>query len=262
MELWYPGAKKRPLGAQAEPKIGTPKVFIIHTMSGYLSGTDSYFRTGGYTGTESHFGVGGSWDGTHDGEVWQWQALDHQADAQYDGNAVATSVETSDGARDDVPWTPKQVEAIIRLGVWWCKQTGNPARLVKAPAEKGFGWHAQFRAWNKAGHDCPGLVRLKQYKEQVVPEIARRVSGTTVPPATTAPPFPGRVLTQPPEMQGADVLAWQRQMVTLGRKLTADGWYGPASELVCRALQKDKGLVVDGEVGPKTWAASFAAPVT
>lgn len=253
MELWYPGAKKRPLGTQTEPKIDTPRVFIIHTMSGYLSGTDAYFRTGGYTGTESHFGIGGSWDGTHDGEVWQWQAIDHQADAQYDGNTIATSVETSDGAHDDVPWTGPQIEAIITLGVWWCRQTGNPARLVQAPTEHGFGWHAQFHAWNKAGHDCPGPVRLAQYKTQVVPEIARRLGQPTG--------YTRLLRLADPLMRGDDVTYVQRRLNAYGADLNLDGVYGPRTAAEVRAFQTQHGLAADGLAGPKTWAA-LAVPVT
>lgn len=81
-------------------------------------------------------------------------------------------------------------------------------------------------------------------------------------PARTAPPFPGRNLTQPPVMRGNDVLAWQRQMRKRGWKLEADGAYGPASEAACRRFQSDKRLRVDGVVGPKTWAAAWTAPIT
>jgi hypothetical protein len=269
MELWYPGAKKRPLGTQTEPKMNTPKIFIVHTMSGYLTGTDSFFRAGGYDGTESHFGVGGKYDGDKDGEVWQWQDLGHTADAQYEGNAIATSVETSDGNKGNVPWTAKQVEAIVKLGVWWCKQTGNPAKIVTSPDGKGFGWHAQFKVWNRAGHDCPGSARLQQYKADVVPEIARRLTGATTPPApTTAPPFPGRVLmVSKPEMTGADVLAWQRQMRARSWAITVDGHYKAADAVLCTAFQKDSTahgwpLDADGEVGTLTWKATFERPVT
>ncbi|MGI8333494.1 hypothetical protein ACRYCC_26375 [Actinomadura scrupuli] len=177
MQLWCPFAEKRPLGAQSEPSIGKPRIFVIHTMSGYLRGTDSMFRQSGYGGTESHFGVGGQYDPAGlDGAIWQWQDLTHSADAQFSGNAYATSVETSDGARNGVRWSPKQAEAIVRLGVWWCQQTGHPARIVSSPSQAGFGWHAQFPSWNKNGHDCPGAVRLRQYKTEIVPEIARRLA--------------------------------------------------------------------------------------
>src|SRR6266545_1918845 len=76
---------------------------------------------------------------------------------------------------------------------------------------------------------------------------------------TKAPKFPGRLLTQPPNMHGADVLTWQTQMHKRGWKIAMDGTYGPPSEKVCRAFQKEKHLGVDGIVGPKTWAAAWTA---
>jgi predicted chitinase len=78
------------------------------------------------------------------------------------------------------------------------------------------------------------------------------------PPAGSAPPFPGRVLRQPPTMQGEDVRTWQAQMRSRGKTIDVDGWYGPGSEQVARAFQAEKSLDVDGQVGPATWAASWA----
>lgn len=79
---------------------------------------------------------------------------------------------------------------------------------------------------------------------------------------STAPKWPGRYLTQPPVMHGDDVTLWQRQMHARGWDVGVDGAYGPASEDTCRAFQKEKGLDVDGVVGPKTWASAWTAPVT
>jgi predicted chitinase len=106
-------------------------------------------------------------------------------------------------------------------------------------------------------------------------ELARKqgskviVSGGSTAPAPppsasagTAPPWPGRVFKQPPTMQGSDVKTWQGQMRTRGWAIDADGYYGPGSEKVCRQFQADKHLGVDGQVGPQTWAAAWAAPVT
>lgn len=81
-------------------------------------------------------------------------------------------------------------------------------------------------------------------------------------PSTQAPPWPGRLLTQPPVMSGDDVRQWQRRMKDRGWRITVDKWYGPASEAVCRAFQEEKGLTVDGVVGKRTWAAAWTAPVT
>jgi hypothetical protein len=173
VETRYLGAEWRPLGIQAEPKIGTPRVLIFHTMVGNLRPVDAMFRKGGYSGVESHFGLGGPWEpGDLDGVLWQWQAIDRQADAQGDGNAYATSVETADGGDPDRPWTDKQVTALVHLGIWWCKQTGHPLRLVDLPSEAGFGYHSQFRAWNADRHTCPNPTRIKQLKTVVIPRVA------------------------------------------------------------------------------------------
>jgi peptidoglycan hydrolase-like protein with peptidoglycan-binding domain len=47
-----------------------------------------------------------------------------------------------------------------------------------------------------------------------------------------------------------------------GWKIDVDGAYGPGSERVCRDFQEEEKLEVDGAVGPKTWEATWAAPVT
>lgn len=79
---------------------------------------------------------------------------------------------------------------------------------------------------------------------------------------THAPAFPGRVLRQPPLTVGNDVKTWQNRMRARGWSLKADGVYGPASEVVCRAFQREKHLTEDGEVGPQTWAAAWTAPIS
>jgi peptidoglycan hydrolase-like protein with peptidoglycan-binding domain len=83
-------------------------------------------------------------------------------------------------------------------------------------------------------------------------------SGST----SKAPRWPGRYLTQPPVMHGGDVRSWQDRMRDRGWHLAVDGVYGPGSEEICRAFQRDKGLTVDGIVGPRTWAAAWTAPIT
>lgn len=182
MQTLYPSAQYRPLGSQTQSYIGKPRILIAHTMVGTLPGTDSFFRQGGYTGTEAHFGVGGPWEGSqYDGQVYQWQVLDYSADAQYAGNAYATSVETSDGGNPGNPWSAKQLQALIALGVWWCQQTGAPARLVASPSQSGFGYHEQFPEWNQSGHRCPGPVREAQWRDVVIPAVAAALRPTSKP---------------------------------------------------------------------------------
>jgi peptidoglycan hydrolase-like protein with peptidoglycan-binding domain len=61
---------------------------------------------------------------------------------------------------------------------------------------------------------------------------------------------------------GGAVRTLQQRLKDRGWSLGVDGSYGPSTESVVRAFQKDKGLHVDGVVGPRTWAALWTAPVT
>jgi cell wall-associated NlpC family hydrolase len=82
------------------------------------------------------------------------------------------------------------------------------------------------------------------------------------PPDPKEPRWPGRYLSQPPYTRGKDVQRWQQRMRSRGWRIPVNGVYGPRSEAVCRRFQREKGLLVDGVVGPDTWHAAWAAPVT
>ena len=194
--LTYPGAAYKPLGPQTEPRMTGHDIVCLHTMVGYLSSTDAYFRTAngaGYQGTESHFGVGGRWgkDGTLglDGTVWQWQDIAYQADANLDGNPTTISIETADNAARPIkPWTPLQCEAIAQILAWlcsreahaecpssWtCHREGIPLAVIPdtKPGRRGIGYHRQgcdpWRVnggvkWSgSSGKDCPTEARIAQ----------------------------------------------------------------------------------------------------
>lgn len=252
MQTRYPGAEWRPLGAQSEPLIGTPRILVFHTMVGGLRGTDAMFRREGYDGTESHFGVGGPWDGPSlDGAVWQWQDLDRQADAQAAGNAYCTSIETSDGGDPNREWSLKQLQSLIQLGAWWCRQTGAKPILVSGLGQRGIGYHSQFTDWNPNAHTCPNPTRIAQLRDLVIPGIARALTPTgpiVVPASTTKAPAVGRYLRYvTPPMSGDDVKAVQR-VVGCG----VDGIYGPLTMAAVRRWQAAHRLVADGIVGPVT----------
>lgn len=96
--------------------------------------------------------------------------------------------------------------------------------------------------------DCPGEALYAWVKKG-----APRPGG----PEPQTPAWPGRYLRYPPIMRGEDVRTWQAQMKKLGYEIEVDGAYGPASREVCLRFQRDKGLDVDGIVGPDTWNAAF-----
>ncbi len=214
--LTYPAAVHKPLGPQTEPRMTGHDIVCLHTMAGYLSSTDRYFRAAngaGYIGTESHFGVGGRWGGDAraglDGTVWQWQDLMHQANANLDGNPTVISVETADNAaRPIAPWTPPQCEAIARLLAWvcdvathadcppsWaCHREGIPLALIPdtRPGRRGIGCHRQgcdpwrvlggVRWSGSRGKDCPTQTRIDQ-----IPGIITRAQAITAAKHTPPP---------------------------------------------------------------------------
>lgn len=68
-----------------------------------------------------------------------------------------------------------------------------------------------------------------------------------------------------------DLRAWQQRMADRRWSITADGFYGRKGDTepsqsetgrVAMAFQTEKGLVVDGLIGPNTWRAAWELPIT
>lgn len=54
----------------------------------------------------------------------------------------------------------------------------------------------------------------------------------------------------------------QQRLRDRGWRISVDGYYGPQTEDVVTSFQREKGLTVDGLLGPQTWRALWAEPVT
>jgi peptidoglycan hydrolase-like protein with peptidoglycan-binding domain len=81
-----------------------------------------------------------------------------------------------------------------------------------------------------------------------------------VPPGPGAPAWPGRVLIlKSPHLCGGDVRQVQQRLIDRGWTVPggADGDYGPGSAEVITQFQREKGLIVDGQTGPRTWSELF-----
>ena len=77
---------------------------------------------------------------------------------------------------------------------------------------------------------------------------------------TEPPAYPGYLLSYTPGIaleSRPGVAQWQAQMQRRGWSIEVDGLYGPASERVAIAFQREKGLTADGIVGPQTWQTAF-----
>lgn len=171
--------------------------------------------------------------------------------AQAAGNAYYASVETE--GYPDEPLTQAQIDGVARIYAWGHTTFGWPLVVIDSTTEHGFTWHgAGGTAWG--GHfDCPGNVRKAQ-RQQILDRAQQFLGGAT----TSAPAWPGRYLRLgKPYMTGEDVHALQARLAKRGWRITVDGVFGPQTDQVIRAFQAEKGLTVDGIVGPVTWVAIF-----
>ena len=83
--------------------------------------------------------------------------------------------------------------------------------------------------------------------------------GVTPPP----PLWQGRYIAlTSPNMQGSDVLLWQKQMIYRGWNLTADSVFSERDHEVLIKFQQQKGLEVDGKIGPISWRMAWESPIT
>lgn len=132
--------------------------------------------------------------------------------------------------------TPQMRAMIDRVG----ERFGWAKKWSDAPSEW---WHLTYRTGVWSGTD-PG---------------PNGGGGRTKP--TRVPKLNVDYFGQGHNARHADVKVWQEQMAQRGWKISIDGIYGAGSEKVCRSFQSEKGLGVDGKVGPTTWAAAWSADV-
>src|SRR3954470_21569723 len=277
MEKVFPGSKLKILGTETEPLI-KPRILVWHTMVGSLAGTYHYFRDvngQGFSGAESTIGIGHSTDGAAEGEIWTFQYLDREADAQFGASRWATSIENADGGRPANPFSPKQMDSQIRFALWWCEQTGVEPQIATAYDGRGFGYHELFEPWNTSHHACPGITRERQLRNYVWPEIEKRWNGGPIdPPHPDHPEFPlprgwyfGTENGPDYSVSGFhghanDLAQWQRKMHDRGWSITVDGHCGLQTQTVASRFQREKGLHVDGFIGRETGDAAWIERVT
>jgi Putative peptidoglycan binding domain/N-acetylmuramoyl-L-alanine amidase len=151
------------------------------------------------------------------------------------------------------------------------------------PNVKGVTQHVNLGSMGGGHTDCgpafPFAQVLQMAGGKPAPAPTPPPPAPAPPPAGKAPPFPwpsdnyiGPPSPDPKCHSGhygppdsTQVATWQRQMIARGWNLGptgADGDYGSYSQNACRQFQQEKGLAVDGLVGPQTWGATWTAPVT
>jgi putative peptidoglycan binding protein/N-acetylmuramoyl-L-alanine amidase-like protein len=208
------------------------------------------------------------------GTVWRYVDTDdkHWAQANYNADGVSVAFCVPEGAsagwsRDD--WLSKgaMLDNAAAIGRTFADWYGIPLVELSSSSAQGSGigacQHANLGPGGSNHSDC-GLGRFP------MDDLIRRMGGKP-----GEPPSGGSGGGQAPPLHvdyfgpayghnhtHADVGTWQQQMRSRGWSIDVDSVYGPASEQVCRLFQYEKGLGVDGLVGPQTWAAAWTAPVT
>jgi GH25 family lysozyme M1 (1,4-beta-N-acetylmuramidase) len=196
-----------------------PRRVVIHTMWGYLGGTDAYFRSTA-VGVESTFGSGGTQDGAkRDGELRQWVECDVVANANLEGDRDppdCVSFESSDGAATR-PFSAQQATTTWQGVAAVCWRYGIPA--VELPdscqGRTGIGWHRlgitgwptsgpyrgklpNCEAWSAInGKTCPLEPRIDQIHQTGIPTVARIVASVKTPGLQPVPPDPWETTVEP-----------------------------------------------------------------
>ena len=243
----------------------TVRLIVIHASEGAQTGASlGNFFANPSSGVSSHTGI----DPTPN-TCYEYVRRDQKAWTASSANPVAVQTELCTPSGASASFTAADWQPYLPNLAQWIKEEsaafGIPmVRLSPQQAQgsgRGVCEHADLGSWGGGHVDCGPNFPLDQ-----VLQMAGGSSPTPTPPTPAAPPaggvppFPGVLLSNFTEHPSAR--AWQQQMVTRGWNLAVDGQYGTESENVCRQFQAEKGLGVDGVVGPETWAASWTAPIT
>lgn len=174
-----PFAKWRPLPENATQGRITPTQIIAHTAVDAPGPTSLWrFFNGPRIGAESHFWV------ASDGSIEQFMDTEVRANCNRYADSRAISIETEDDGVIQA-WTPAQVEALILLIAWLCKEHDIPAELCPAWDKPGIGWHSMWgfrdpiaqtgpidNPWSYyKGKVCPGKPRIAQLRLEIVPAV-------------------------------------------------------------------------------------------
>lgn len=124
-----------------------------------------------------------------------------------------------------------------------------------------------LKKYTGSGHDTWSHISIWRSRANELPQLWVPNQLPPKPPASY-PAWPGRLIQYKPgwnsrqRYKGSDVRTWQNRMRVRGWRLAVDGDFGPESDRVLRKFQAEKGLKVDGILGPRSWTAAWTAPIT
>ncbi len=116
-----------------------------------------------------------------------------------------------------------------------------------------------LRRYTGSGHDHWSHISWWRSRANERAHLWRDVPAQ---PTVPVPAYPGYVIKYNPSKYDGNLKTWQTQMRKRGWRIVVDGVYGPDTKRVVGAFQKEKRLGVDYEIGPITWRAAWATPIT
>lgn len=235
----------RQLGGALAPTAG-----VLHRTIGRWASDYRIGKTGGAQGfTSFHFLVG------HEPGQWvQFAPIDVICNHAAGANGWAFGVEISGQQDEDL--TPWQIEAVGRIIAWAQREWGLPTIKYTGTdrISKHTGWidHRHIAAPPGTAH-ADGLSNDAWFD---VSAYAASINNDQIPTPepSTVPTQTGPLLRR--GATGDDVVRLQNALYIAGHDPgKADGIFGPKTERAVRDFQAQYALLVDGVVGPKTWAA-------
>jgi hypothetical protein len=177
-------------------------------------------------------------------------------------------------AQTPAEWADPYSIATMKRGAsqaaeWSLKYNIPPRWLTDAQladgVTKGFTTHVQVtRVFKRSNHTDPGKsFPYETFMAFVIGYITGKVPARQVPPvkrASVQVPSFHRVLRY--GSAGPDVIILQKRLRARGWRIAVDGDFGPVTRKIIIAFQREKGLGIDGIVGPVTWRKLWTAPVT
>jgi hypothetical protein len=257
------------------------RLIVLHTAEGsrtYQS-LGSYFQNPS-SGVSSHVGI----DDTAN-QIGEYVQRDWKAWTQANANPVACAAEIcAFAAWDSAEWH-RHPNMLSNAAAWLAEEAAHfniPLVSLTPQQAQGGGRgvcdHVDLGSWGGGHVDCGPGFPMDEVIAMAGGQPGTAPSPTPPPsqPAGKAPAFPypsdhylGRPDPDPHCHSGhyggvdsTNVHTWQAQMKARGWAIGVDGDYGDQSYNICRQFQGEKGLAVDGLVGPTTWRTTWEAPVT
>jgi len=244
------------------------RLIVVHTAEGATTyeSLGSFFQ--GDVGVSSHVGIDDKL-----GKIGEYVTRGNKAWTQGNANPVAVAAELCGFASwSNSTWMNSHANMLNNCARWIAEESGKfgiPITKLSASQAQGSGrgvcQHRDLGTWGGNHSDCGNGFPIDHVLSMAKDMAGGGSGGSTPPPSGgggTAPPLHVDYFGRSHNSTCGDVQVWQAQMSARGWTISVDGDFGPQSEDVCRSFQSEKGLDVDGLVGPQTWETTWSAPIT